>query len=890
VLEPSPPIPFEPPAGIWADDVGVDLFPFNQLSIDVVAAANGGTYVGFYDGATAATWAHHLDPKGSLIWPSAIPLAPTPSLAPEFASDESGGLLAVWLDGRNAQACSPGFQADCDIYAQRIDGNGDPVWTAGGVPVAETEGNKMNIAIVADGAGGAIVIWEDARPPNCCRLFAQRIDQYGNPVWPVNGVPVSPEVSLSIGPMSGTPLVVSDGAGGAIIAWANNQDSIESNPLTLQRIGANGQLLWGNPGIEAGQHSHFSFVQLISDQAGGAIVSYSRLRGVPGTAWTEIVAQRVNADGSLTWTPGGVVLSDVPRSQIDPKMVTDGAGGAIVAWMHEPDLANSGCYRLTENCDIYAQRISAAGIPQWQTSGVPISTAPNHQHSPFVVADGDGGAVIAWQDCRRYSARDLCATSMDLYAQRVDASGSIYWAADGAPLSKALGNQGIAPGTPMTTVYSGAADRAGGVVFAWPDGRLVFCDPSYSGSDCDIFAQRVLLDVDTDGDGFSDVADNCPTDANPDQSDSDGDGFGDTCDRPAINVLAGLTDMNANGSAEVAVMMPGSTRVHIRDGTTDELISDINFGEDNAIELAVLPDLNGSGDPEIAMLNEQSSGQVRVQIRDTVTGSIVNNLWYGMQYEPVSMFVLDDYNGNDFPEIAVMGSDSKDAIRVQMQDSGTGEILDNVFLGNQGIGRDFVAVSDTSGNDMPELGILSVLKANDQVRLQMWDAVDATFQINVWFGKVYQPFKLMTMPDINGNGSEEIVAVGVDPATQNIRVQVRDSATAATHYNIWLGNTNQVVDVALINDINGNGVADLAVLLKTPAGTGRVRVQDGLNGAFIRNLFYTVVENPVGLAVMPDYSGNGFDELAVLGESSGVRHVQILDTSSGSQVNRIDFP
>jgi hypothetical protein len=149
---------------------------------------------------------------------------------------------------------------------------------------------------------------------------------------------------------------------------------------------------------------------------------------------------------------------------------------------------------------------------------------------------------------------------------------------------------------------------------------------------------------------------------------------------------------------------------------------------------------------------------------------------------------------------------------------------------------------------------------------------------------------MITMPDINGNDADEIVAVGVDPATQNVRVQVRDSASAATHYNIWLGNTNQAVDVALINDINGNGVRDLAILLETPTGTGRVRVQDGLNGSFIRNLFYLVVENPTGLAVMPDYSGNGFDELAALGESDGVRHVQVLDTATGLQVNRIDYP
>ena len=191
---------------------------------------------------------------------------------------------------------------------------------------------------------------------------------------------------------------------------------------------------------------------------------------------------------------------------------------------------------------------------------------------------------------------------------------------------------------------------------------------------------------------------------------------------------------------------------------------------------------------------------------------------------------------------------------------------------------------------MPELAILSVLKGNDQVRTQVWDAVDATFQGNIWFGKVYQPFKLMTMPDINANGADEIVAIGVDPATQNIRVQARDSQSSATLYNIWLGNTNAAVDIALINDINGNGSPDLAVLLRTPTGTGRVRVQDGQNGAFIRNLFFNGVENPAGIAVAPDYNDSGFEELAVVGESAGVRHVQILDTASGQQLNRIDFP
>ena len=357
-----------------------------------------------------------------------------------------------------------------------------------------------------------------------------------------------------------------------------------------------------------------------------------------------------------------------------------------------------------------------------------------------------------------------------------------------------------------------------------------------------------------------------------------------------MRAIVALPDISGNGMPEVGVAVPGSTHVHIRDGSTDALITDINFGDDDALQMAVVPDLNASGNPEIAMLNEQASGQVRVQIRDTLTGAITKNLYYGLAYEPVAMDVIDDYSGNGLPEIAVLGSAAgTDAVRVQVQDTSTG-FLDNVFLGTQSIASDLVTVADTSGNGIPEIGILGVLKSSNQVRSQLWDASTASYQANVWFGNKYQPQSMITMPDINMNGSDEIVAMGVDPATDNIRVQVRDSDTTATLFNIWLGAVNEAIDLALINDINNDGVADLAILLKTPAGVGRVRVQSGSNGAFIRNLFYSVVENPVGLAVMPDYNGGGFEELAVLGTSAGVRHVQILDTATGTQVNRIDFP
>jgi hypothetical protein len=420
---------------------------------------------------------------------------------------------------------------------------------------------------------------------------------------------------------------------------------------------------------------------------------------------------------------------------------------------------------------------------------------------------------------------------------------------------------------------------------------------------------------DLDSDGVPDNADNCPTFANADQADADQDGIGNMCD--VFEAIAMIPDINQNGFPEVAVVASGgfancsaqeSTRRSgyvIRDGLTDaEILRSCASGPH--VDIVVLPDpdlADESDGPAIAFLAVDDPqnpnlpvGFLRVQIKDVIAHQDPpRNIWYEATYSPVAIKLVPDYSGNGAPELAILGSEAgTDAVSVRILDSITGANPDNILLGVQSIARDVLVLTDTSGNGVPEMGIVGVLKANDHVRMQVWDPLPlvngAEFQSNVWFGKVYQPISTITMPDINSNGSDEIVAVGVSALTDNIRVQVRDSDTTATLYNIWLGAVNEAVDIALINDINSDGVSDLAVLLKRPDGTGRVRVQSGANGAFIRNLFYTVVDDPVGLAVLPDYDSSGFEELAVLGTSGGVRHVQILDTFSGSQVNRIDFP
>ena len=145
--------------------------------------------------------------------------------------------------------------------------------------------------------------------------------------------------------------------------------------------------------------------------------------------------------------------------QNTPELISDGAGGAIVTWIDE----RSG----ESQYDIYAQHIDASGTVQWIADGVPLCTAAGYQLIQEITSDGAGGAIVTWQDDRN--------DNVDIYAQHIDASGTVQLTADGIPLCTATGGQQY-PGI--------ASDGVGGAVVAWQDDRC--------GDYCrDIYAQQI---------------------------------------------------------------------------------------------------------------------------------------------------------------------------------------------------------------------------------------------------------------------------------------------------------------------------------------------------------------------------------------------------------------
>ena len=100
---------------------------------------------------------------------------------PVIVMDGLGGAVIAWRDTRNSAS------GESDIYAQRLNANGQPQWIANGTAICTSPGYQSSPAIAMDGSGGAIITWDGYSTYD---IYAQRIHGNGNILWNPNGVAI----------------------------------------------------------------------------------------------------------------------------------------------------------------------------------------------------------------------------------------------------------------------------------------------------------------------------------------------------------------------------------------------------------------------------------------------------------------------------------------------------------------------------------------------------------------------------------------------------------------------------------------------------------------------------------------------------------------------------
>jgi hypothetical protein len=210
----------------------------NEGPLDAKADGQGGTVISWAAidlvGSTAQLRVQQINASGTSGWTtngvvvvdSTVVGGPGASwvffeFASAVASDGAGGAIVAWNDWRN----DPPVGND-DVFAQRVDSTSAIRWTANGVLLppfiqgATAPGSQRDIRAVSDGNGGAVVTYMDLGG-NSWDISANRLDAYGNKLFSIY---VFSDFNQDDA-IQKWPEVVFDGSGpttpGAIIGWSD---------------------------------------------------------------------------------------------------------------------------------------------------------------------------------------------------------------------------------------------------------------------------------------------------------------------------------------------------------------------------------------------------------------------------------------------------------------------------------------------------------------------------------------------------------------------------------------------------------------------------------------------------------------------------------------------
>jgi len=379
-------------------------------------------------------------------WPTS-PAAPLIVADPTGAQVQSkivatadGGFYLSWFDNSTG-----GY----DVMLQRLDVEGNELWTHNGVLVADRGfSSTQDYGLDIDTAGNALLAFRDDRG-RTTEITVVKVAPDGTLLWGPAGVAVS-----TGGSFVAAPKVTGTSDGQIVVAWTSDNDVI------AQRLNAAGVAQWSSGITITAVAGSFSVADLHASDAGTAIVSFTHLTGgfpSPIQLWATKLAA---ADGAAIWGPGHVQVYDQAGGSLQignyPPFVTDGSGGAVFAW-----------YTSSPTLQVRAQRILANGTEVFIHNGVEVSTnATRVRVSPTAAFDPTTSETfVAWREQTSNQSQSA------LYAQKIDAAGSRQWTDDGRELMP-MSTDEI---TSITNLALG-----GGALLAWIHAPSFGNDPVYA--------------------------------------------------------------------------------------------------------------------------------------------------------------------------------------------------------------------------------------------------------------------------------------------------------------------------------------------------------------------------------------------------------------------------
>jgi hypothetical protein len=367
--------------------------------------------------------------------------------------DGVGGVLPRWIDLQ-------GQIYEKWVQAGHLDALGAPYpsWSA---PSFMPGVFLSDIDVAPDGSAGAIFVVKVPNP--AANLWAHRIlaDGTSDPSWPSVGVGLLPP-----GPQDRVR-AVTDGAGGAFVAWRDQRDGTPAAYLTRVTNGGTIAAGWPSTGrlVGAWPANGNQFPELRSDGAGGVIV---------GLIGSDAQLFRIAADGTAApgWSDAGLLVTTTAAAPFGPRLAIALAigsdGGTYLSWTE-----GVGNPLPLRSAPVRALRVTPEGTldSRWPAGGLAFGPGSDSLSDPSIVTGASNDVYVVWGALSPDGARALRAV-------RISDNGSVApgWSPSGIDLLEgaaafALDNSIYESDDPA--VFAAGPDGAGGLFVAWDDRGLL---------------------------------------------------------------------------------------------------------------------------------------------------------------------------------------------------------------------------------------------------------------------------------------------------------------------------------------------------------------------------------------------------------------------------------
>jgi hypothetical protein len=206
-------------------------------------------------------------------------------------------------------------------------------------------------------------------------------------------------------------------------------------------------------------------------------------------------------------------------------------------------------------------------------------------------------------------------------------------------------------------------------------------------------------------------------------------------------------------------------------------------------DIAIVPDADGNDVPDFAVLStRESDGRTLVQIRNADASGTPYSAWFARGHVGIDLAPVNDKEADGIPEVAVLSARESDGrLLVELKNaSSAAQNLRRLWLSPGYRGIAMGALGAAAGSSVPQIAVLMRRNSDSRVVVSIINADGTGAPRSLLYSVGFTPRDLSILPDLDGNGIEEVGVLLMRDSDGRFLVQTRNASGPAAPRNYWL--------------------------------------------------------------------------------------------------------